>query len=65
MKTLVSIALGIFGNLISRAVLVILKKKELVTKEMSSSIIHIKAMLIASQAGVVVLSAMPGFNKPK
>ena len=64
MKTLGSIAAGIAGNLIHRAADVCLKEKRpliLVPRETPLSLIHLKNMQQAAEAGALILPAVPSF----
>jgi len=69
MKTLASVSSGYTDNLIARAADVCLKEKRkliLVPRETPLSIVHIKNMLSAAEAGAVMLPAMPAFyHEPK
>jgi len=69
MKTLAGIAIGYEENLLIRAALVTLKERRplvLVPRETPLAIQHLKNMLMAAEAGAVVLPAMPGFyHRPK
>ncbi len=68
MKTLSSVAHGYSSNLIGRAADVCLKEKRpciLVLREMPLSRVHIRNMLIADEAGAIVMVASPTFyNRP-
>ena len=64
MATLSSIAHGSAHSLIERAADVMLKEKRpliVVPRETPLSLIHLKNLLTAAEAGVHVVPAMPGF----
>lgn len=69
MKTIASIAHGLSGNAITRAVDVTLKEHRqliLVPRETPLSTIQLRNLLLVSEAGAIVLPAMPAFyTKPK
>jgi 4-hydroxy-3-polyprenylbenzoate decarboxylase len=64
MGTLGRIAAGLSGNLLERAADVMLKERRrllLVPRETPFNNIHLENLLRLSQAGAVILPAMPGF----
>jgi polyprenyl P-hydroxybenzoate/phenylacrylic acid decarboxylase-like protein len=68
-RTLAGVAHGLSDNLVLRAAEVCLKERRrlvLVPRETPLSLIHLKNMLWAAEAGAILLPAMPGFyHRPK
>ena len=64
MKTLSSVAHGASGSLLERAADVMLKERRtliLAVRETPLSLVHMKNMVSAAEAGAVILPAAPGF----
>jgi len=69
MKTLASIAHGVSDTLIARAADVMLKQEKqliLVPRETPLSLVHLRNLVLAKEAGASILPASPGFyHKPQ
>jgi 4-hydroxy-3-polyprenylbenzoate decarboxylase len=69
MNTLAAIAYGLAGNLIQRAAAVQLKERRkviLVPRETPLSLLNLRAMTTACEAGALILPAMPSYyHNPK
>jgi polyprenyl P-hydroxybenzoate/phenylacrylic acid decarboxylase-like protein len=64
MKTLAGIAHGLSRNLIERSADVTLKERRpliVVPRETPMSLIHLRNMVLATEAGAVMVPAMPAF----
>lgn len=68
-RTLACVAQGISDNLVTRSAEVCLKEKRklvLVPRETPLSLVHLRNMVLAAEAGAIILPAMPGFyHQPK
>ena len=69
MRTLAAVAHGLADNLVHRAADVVLKERRrliLVPRETPLSLVHLRNLTLATEAGAVVLPAAPGFyHKPQ